>query len=429
MRVRKVSFPAAEEAEAASRPQSVGPAVPGRKISFPLDEEAQSCVEKKAPGTAPQGRKKFTRAWSRLASGHAAKGADQAMFVPPTRPGDQPTELHKELNQYELEIYHKLNDDAKEQDAVLPFMPAFRGVTEDDNGKHWVVMGNLLYGFGHAKVMDVKLGVRTFLETEAEGKKARNDLYKKFLKLYPEQLTEDERAAEAVTKYRYMSIHDEMSTSSQYGFRIDGIAGYATRRPTELREEARKFSTLEEARGALRTFATAAAKGVDAEPEEGACSTKRKVLSLVLEHGSTRDLPSETPLATSEALLEQLRRMRAALEASEFLRSHECLGTSVLLVADEKGRGGAFWIDFAKTRPLPEGLAVDHRSPWQLGNHEDGILLGLDRLIEVWEGLVVEFQAEADEEYEELINARASVASCLSAISTDSRTEQEEVAD
>lgn len=41
-------------------------------------------------------------------------------------------------------------------------------------------------------------------------------------------------------------------------------------------------------------------------------------------------------------------------------------------------------IDFAKTMHLPENLpSLSHRLKWQVGNHEDGYLFGLDNLIQV----------------------------------------------
>ena len=42
---------------------------------------------------------------------------------------------------------------------------------------------------------------------------------------------------------------------------------------------------------------------------------------------------------------------------------------------------GAWMIDFSKTIPVDDDLKITHRSPWQLGNHEDGFLTGLDSLI------------------------------------------------
>lgn len=72
------------------------------------------------------------------------------------------------------------------------------------------------------------------------------------------------------------------------------------------------------------------------------------------------------------------------MERSEFVANHEFIGTSILLVADEKGKTGAYWIDFAKTEALQEGTSISHRKEWEPGNHEDGILLGLDNLIAAW---------------------------------------------
>ena len=61
------------------------------------------------------------------------------------------------------------------------------------------------------------------------------------------------------------------------------------------------------------------------------------------------------------------------------------IGSSIFLVYDRQ-RSGAWMIDFAKTSRLPDGLTVDHRSPWQLGNREEGYLTGLDSLCKVRRG-------------------------------------------
>ena len=43
------------------------------------------------------------------------------------------------------------------------------------------------------------------------------------------------------------------------------------------------------------------------------------------------------------------------------------------------------------SRPAPEDEApktrLSHRTPWVAGNHEDGYMIGLEDLIQVWEGL------------------------------------------
>ena len=41
-------------------------------------------------------------------------------------------------------------------------------------------------------------------------------------------------------------------------------------------------------------------------------------------------------------------------------------------------------IDFAKVVPLEAGRKLTHRSTWVKGNREDGFLVGLDALIQLW---------------------------------------------
>ena len=57
------------------------------------------------------------------------------------------------------------------------------------------------------------------------------------------------------------------------------------------------------------------------------------------------------------------------------------IGSSILLIYDMNEKCGAWMIDFSKTIPVEDDLKITHRSPWQLGNHEDGFLTGLDNLI------------------------------------------------
>ena len=44
---------------------------------------------------------------------------------------------------------------------------------------------------------------------------------------------------------------------------------------------------------------------------------------------------------------------------------------------------GVWLIDFAKTYPVPPEIVVNHRRPWVQGNHEEGLLYGLDQFISV----------------------------------------------
>lgn len=50
-------------------------------------------------------------------------------------------------------------------------------------------------------------------------------------------------------------------------------------------------------------------------------------------------------------------------------------------------------IDFAKALPVENGSQLDHRTPWKMGNREDGYLFGFDNFINIMEdGRLNEFK-------------------------------------
>jgi len=306
------------------------------------------------------------RVLSEVAAGHASRG-DGAIFLV-NGDGETPKAILKQLDEGEFATYDSLWNDY-EDDAVLPFIPRFEGVCEvpDDKGGvcKYLRMTNLLKDFRSPKVMDVKLGARTFLENECNNPKLRPDLYERMLKLFPSQVSEDDRANQGITKLRWMQLRDTSSTISTLSFRIDGIAGYRRGMKGELDEELARLRQRSEVCEEFCNFAKVAATDDGREPN------------------------GISAVELAEQVLEVLHGMHSAFENSAFVHDHECIGSSLLLVADAYGKAGVFWIDFGKTKPLPSGVEVTHRNPWAPGNHEDGVLMGLDNMVLVW-GDVVE---------------------------------------
>lgn len=346
------------------------------------DVAPSECVES---GPTPV----FGRVLSRLASGHASK-AGGGLYVPSVSPcSKRARSVMKEYDEAEVAIYRKFSDEFSD-DPVKPFLPEFFGVVEglDKEGakSSFLHMGNLLHPFESAKVMDVKLGVRTYVEAELDNPKPRPDLYKKLAEMFPDLVTEEERSSGAITKCRWLSVRDASSSSGRLGYRIDGTAGYVA-------GDVKHLSDTEETQGAFLSFAEAAgAAGEDADP----FSERQGVVAHI-----------------AQGMLKEMRLLRSAMEKSSFVRVHEAIGSSLLLVADATGRAGVFWIDFAKTCPVPEGLATTHRRPWKPGNHEDGILLGLDNMIDDWSAVV---QSVSHSGY----SRRSSIQSLRSMTSTES---------
>jgi len=229
-------------------------------------------------------------------------------------------------------------------ELLREFTPLYFSEVEMVEGEHYLELQDLLAEFKNPCVMDVKMGVRTFLESEVAKKTTRMDLLGKMMKLDKNEPSEDEKA-NGITKLRYMQYREKLSSSQNLGFRIEGI---------KLGEDP-----------PINTFKT------------------KKERDEVAEVITTEFLPSNAPMRRKivQTMHCRLLDLKDALGESDFFSTHELVGSSLLFVYDERGEAGIWMIDFGKTKKVD--VPVTHDQPWVVGNHEDGYLIGLEGLIDI----------------------------------------------
>lgn len=238
-------------------------------------------------------------------------------------------------------VYEELSQDILLRDIIPKY---YRQV--DYQGEKFIELQDLLHGFQDPHVIDIKMGTRTFLESEVKKTTARNDLYLKMIAIDPNSPTPEEHEAKAVTKLRYMQFREQQSSSCSNGFRIEAMKCRGSPPITDLK----KMKTKDEVMQTLNTFL-----------------------------GKRRDV--------KQKVLSRLCEIRSRLEQSEYFKCHEVIGSSLFIIYDDT-KVGAWIIDFAKTNSLPNGKTVDHRSPWVQGNYEEGFLFGVDQLITMIESTI-----------------------------------------
>lgn len=227
---------------------------------------------------------------------------------------------------------------------AIQLVPKFHGIHEL-NGETYLELQDLLHGFHDPAVMDIKMGRRTFLESEVTNEALRPDLYKKMVAVNSDAPTAQEHQQQAITKLRYMLFREQTSSSESKGFRIEALKMRGSEPVTDL-----------------------------------------KTMKCGQEVGATMEHFVNGDSSVTTQLIKRLRTMRTLIEKSEFFQTHEIVGSSVFIVYDNE-RVGAWLIDFAKARRLPEGIKVDHRRSWVQGNCEEGLLHGIDELIKVFEDI------------------------------------------
>ncbi|XP_055606445.1 inositol-trisphosphate 3-kinase A-like isoform X2 [Uranotaenia lowii] len=234
------------------------------------------------------------------------------------------------------------------KDVLRPYVPEYKGqVNSDDGESTYIQLQDLLSDFYQPCVMDCKIGVRTYLEEELskakEKPKLRKDMYEKMIQIDQNAPTEEEHRAKGVTKPRYMVWRETISSTSTLGFRIEGIK----KSDGTSSKDFKTTKSREQICDAFREFA----------------------------EGFPHALPK---------YIQRLKAIRATLSFSDFFKQHEVIGSSLLFVHD-RHNASVWLIDFAKTVALPESVAISHDRKWKVGNHEDGYLIGINNLIQIFE--------------------------------------------
>lgn len=240
--------------------------------------------------------------------------------------------------------YMKDNNETRAYEALMEdsahsIVPVFYREVEY-NSEYFIEMEDLLQHFTDPNIMDVKMGCRTFLESEVTNPVLRRDLYEKMVALDPSAPTPEEKECQSITKMRYMQFREGESSTAEYGFRMEALRIAGEPVTTNLKQ----VKTKEQIKSVLKKF-------IYGNKNIQNCLTRR------------------------------LEEIREKFEESPYFMSHEIVGSSILLMYDKNEKCGAWMIDFSKTIPVDSGITITHRAPWQLGNHEDGFLTGLDNLI------------------------------------------------
>lgn len=138
------------------------------------------------------------------------------------KPGDREGFILKMMDQSEYNCLKLL-----QTDLLSRFVPRIDSLHKDEtDGKIYIELQDLLYGFQNPSIMDIKIGVRTFLEDEymdEKESKPRKDLYQKMFEIDPDGLTEAERESQVITKRRFMSWREVSTSSRTLGFRVEAI--------------------------------------------------------------------------------------------------------------------------------------------------------------------------------------------------------------
>mmetsp|Transcript_34179 Transcript_34179/g.78739 ORF Transcript_34179/g.78739 Transcript_34179/m.78739 type:complete len:702 (+) Transcript_34179:152-2257(+) len=229
-----------------------------------------------------------------------------------------------------------------------------------------VVLDDVTVDMAEPCLMDVKMGTRTFTESDISDTTARPDLLAKMLSIDKGAALPDELELGCITKLRYLKFRESLTTTQTLGFRVDAM----------------KIGTDPNLNDTPLNFRRG--------PREPAAVLREL----------TRFVGAERALAAAFAA--KLRALRTALEADEhFFPTHSLIRSSLLFTYDlhatrgpdgEESSGsellckvGVHMIDFSSSQRERMAERVTHREAWSPGNGEDGYLLGVDNLIRMFD--------------------------------------------
>lgn len=305
---------------------------------------------------------------------------------------DKPAYIMKTYDEVETRAYEVLRNS---NDILYSFTPKFGGevhhgdLPTDIAEGRYIKLSNLLQRFGaNPHVMDCKIGTRSFAEQEITNTKLREDLYRRMKDLDPLVLTAEENNAGAITKHRWMAFNDELTSLKDLGFRIDGIVYSGGATPKQALKEFKSLSEI--------------ADLVEKEllPVPPAAISRASRLSL----NAQSVIPGfasllECQLMSASKVLKDLKKLYECMQSSIFVKQHSFIGCSLLFICEAHADGaGVFLIDFAKTCPIPEGCSIDHRRPWEVGNHEDGLFIGMENVIACWKDVIASLSNKMTQE-------------------------------
>lgn len=323
------------------------PAEYGEASSDDLSSEWDSDVPEQSPPNKPSGWRKlrnivqwtpFFQTYKKQRYPWVQLAGHQGNF----RAGPEPGTILKKLCPKEQLCFQVLM-----KDVLRPYVPEYKGyITCQDGDVTYLQLQDLLGEFTNPCVMDCKIGVRTYLEEELakakEKPKLRKDMYEKMILIDPNAPTDEEHRLKGVTKPRYMVWRETISSTATMGFRIEGI------------------------------------KKSDGKSSKDFKTTKTREQIIEAFTDFTDGFPHAVP-----KYIQRLKAIKATLEVSQFFTTHEVIGSSLLFVHDQNN-ANVWLIDFAKTLILPDEMQIDHASSWVVGNHEDGYMIGVNNLIEIF---------------------------------------------